>query len=148
MGGCASDLVAAGAELVILATNTMHLCAPAIERALAEGADGEAAEASTPGQTAAGTAGGTAGTKASEQEGEEGTAASGQRRFLHIADTTAAAICEAGFKRPGLMATKYTMEQMFIREGPSVGGALRGSGSSPKLQSFMTLFSFHPQSSH
>ncbi|URK89425.1 aspartate/glutamate racemase family protein (plasmid) [Rhizobium sp. RCAM05350] len=33
--------------------------------------------------------------------------------FLHIADATAAAILERGFRRPGLMATTFTMEQTF-----------------------------------
>lgn len=33
--------------------------------------------------------------------------------FLHIADATATAILERGFRRPGLMATAFTMEQNF-----------------------------------
>jgi aspartate racemase len=33
--------------------------------------------------------------------------------FLHIADATATAILESGFRRPGLMATAFTMEQTF-----------------------------------
>lgn len=33
--------------------------------------------------------------------------------FLHIADATAKAILERGFRRPGLMATAFTMEQNF-----------------------------------
>jgi aspartate racemase len=33
--------------------------------------------------------------------------------FIHIADATAERIKAAGFKRPGLMATAYTMEQAF-----------------------------------
>ncbi len=35
--------------------------------------------------------------------------------FIHIADATAARIKAAGFKRPGLMATAYTMEQDFYK---------------------------------
>lgn len=42
--------------------------------------------------------------------------------FLHIADATAGAIHAAGFKRPGLMATAYTMEQDFYT------GRLRDAG--------------------
>ena len=33
--------------------------------------------------------------------------------FLHIADATARAILDAGLRRPGLMATAFTMEQNF-----------------------------------
>jgi aspartate racemase len=33
--------------------------------------------------------------------------------FLHIADATATAIVERGFRSPGLMATAFTMEQSF-----------------------------------
>jgi aspartate racemase len=35
--------------------------------------------------------------------------------FIHIADATAERIKAAGFKRPGLMATAYTMEQDFYK---------------------------------
>lgn len=35
--------------------------------------------------------------------------------FLHIADTTAAAVRAAGVRRVGLLATRYTMEQDFYR---------------------------------
>jgi aspartate racemase len=31
--------------------------------------------------------------------------------FLHIADATASAILDSGFRKPGLMATAFTMEQ-------------------------------------
>ncbi len=60
----------AGAEAIVLATNTMHKLAPQIEAAV-----------SVP--------------------------------FIHIADATAAAIHEGGYKRPGLMATAYTMDEEF-----------------------------------
>ncbi len=35
--------------------------------------------------------------------------------FIHIADATAAKIKAAGFKRPGLLGTAYTMEQDFYK---------------------------------
>jgi aspartate racemase len=66
----ARALEAAGAELIVLCTNTMHKLADAI-----------AAATSVP--------------------------------FVHIADTTAAAVREAGFSTVGLLATGYTMEQDF-----------------------------------
>ena len=66
----AQALERGGAELIVLATNTMHK--------LAE-----------------------------EMMGGVGIP------MLHIADATAAAITEAGLKRPGLMATAFTMEQDF-----------------------------------
>ncbi|RMH47791.1 MAG: aspartate/glutamate racemase family protein [Alphaproteobacteria bacterium] len=78
----AARLEAAGAGLVILATNTMHKLAERIEAAL-----------TVP--------------------------------FLHIADATAAAIREAGLSRPGLIATRYTMEQDFYL------GRLRRAGLAP-----------------
>lgn len=77
---CAADLLAGGADFVLLATNTMHLCAPAIERRL-DDADEDSQDS---------------------------------QRFLHIADATAAAIKRGGFKSPGLMATRYTMENHAI----------------------------------
>jgi aspartate racemase len=64
------SLVAAGAELIVLCTNTMHKVA-----------DQVAAAAAVP--------------------------------FVHIADTTAAAVREAGLASVGLLATGYTMEQDF-----------------------------------
>jgi aspartate racemase len=70
LAGIAKRLEAAGADVVLLATNTMHKVADAIVDAV-----------SIP--------------------------------FIHIADATAAQIKRAGFKRPGLMATAYTMEQSF-----------------------------------
>ena len=80
----ARGLEAGGAELLILATNTMHKIAPAIEGAV-----------SIP--------------------------------FLHIADATAAALKAQGRARPGLMATAYTMEQVFYT------GRLRDAGLSPLI---------------
>jgi len=70
LGEIAERLVKAGAEIVILATNTMHKVAPEIE-----------ARIDVP--------------------------------FIHIADATAETIVAAGCRRPGLMATAYTMEQDF-----------------------------------
>lgn len=69
----AQRLEAAGAELLILATNTMHLVAPAIEDAV-----------SIP--------------------------------FLHIADATASAAHTAGFRRLGLLGTRFTMEESFYTD--------------------------------
>ncbi len=47
--------------------------------------------------------------------------------LLHIADATAAAIRAAGFRRPGLMATAFTMEQGFYTD------RLRAAGVMPVL---------------
>ncbi|ARC87358.1 aspartate/glutamate racemase family protein [Rhodovulum sp. MB263] len=47
--------------------------------------------------------------------------------FLHIADATAHQIGAAGLKRPGLMATAYTMEQSFYTD------RLRAAGLAPML---------------
>jgi aspartate racemase len=66
----ASSLEAAGAELLVLCTNTMHKLAGPIADAV-----------SIP--------------------------------FVHIADTTAAAVRAAGLSSVGLLATAYTMEQDF-----------------------------------
>lgn len=63
----------AGADAVLLCTNTMHVVAPAIEAAL-----------TVP--------------------------------FLHLADTTAAAVERAGVQTVGLLGTRYTMEQDFYRQ--------------------------------
>jgi aspartate racemase len=70
LAAIAKKLEKAGAEAIVLATNTMHKVAPAITAAI-----------SVP--------------------------------FIHIADATATAIKQAGLKRPGMMATAYTMEQDF-----------------------------------
>ncbi|MFT7026774.1 MAG: aspartate racemase [Paracoccaceae bacterium] len=82
LAGAAKGLAAGGADLLILATNTMHKVADAIIEA-----------APIP--------------------------------FLHIADATAAALLAAGVRRPGLMATAYTMEQDFYLS------RLRAAGLSP-----------------
>ena len=66
----AKRLEQAGADVLLLATNTMHKVADAIEAAV-----------SIP--------------------------------LIHIADATGQSIRAAGLKRPGLMATRYTMEQEF-----------------------------------
>ncbi|MEM1030405.1 MAG: aspartate/glutamate racemase family protein [Myxococcota bacterium] len=66
-------LEAAGAEAILLCTNTMHRVAPAIEAAL-----------TVP--------------------------------FLHLADTTAAAVTRAGVTSVGLLGTKFTMEASFYRD--------------------------------
>ncbi|MEZ5773785.1 MAG: aspartate/glutamate racemase family protein [Hyphomicrobiaceae bacterium] len=68
----ARRLEGAGADMILLATNTMHKLADAIEAAI-----------TVP--------------------------------FLHIADQTAERIRAAGLKRPGLMATRYTMEEAFYK---------------------------------
>lgn len=70
---CAGALERAGADFLVLATNTMHKVAPAIEAAV-------------------------------------------RIPLLHIVDATAAAIRAAGFLRVGLLATRFTMEQPFVRE--------------------------------
>lgn len=63
----------AGAEAIVLCTNTMHLVAPELEDVL-----------SIP--------------------------------FLHIIDSTAAAICQQGIKCVGLLGTSFTMEQPFYTD--------------------------------
>ncbi len=68
----AARLESAGAELVVLCTNTMHKVAEQIEASI-----------SVP--------------------------------FLHLADTTAAAILAEGLDTVGLLGTKFTMEQDFYR---------------------------------
>ena len=74
----------AGAELLIIATNTMHKVADAVRHAT-------------------------------------------RVPLIHIAEATAAAILKAGHRRPGLMATAYTMEQDFYT------GALRAAGLEPVI---------------
>jgi aspartate racemase len=69
----ARGLERAGAELLVLCTNTMHKVADAIESAT-----------SVP--------------------------------FLHLADTTAAAVTSSGLTRVGLLGTAFTMEQDFYRD--------------------------------
>ncbi|MEM1233666.1 MAG: aspartate/glutamate racemase family protein [Pseudomonadota bacterium] len=80
----AKALEAAGADLLVLATNTMHKLADEICVGV-------------------------------------------QNPFIHIADATADAICAAGHRRPGLMATAFTMEQDFYT------GRLRGAGLDPVI---------------
>src|SRR3954447_26846048 len=69
----ARELVAGGAELLVLCTNTMHKVADAITEAV-------------------------------------------DVPFVHIADTTAAAVRAAGLTTVGLLATAFTMEQDFYRD--------------------------------
>lgn len=68
----ARHLQEAGADLILLCTNTMHIVAEAIEEAI-------------------------------------------EVPFLHLADTTAAAVVEAGLDTVGLLGTRFTMEQDFYR---------------------------------
>jgi aspartate racemase len=63
----------AGADLIVLCTNTMHLVADVIEEAIAV-------------------------------------------PFLHLADTTAAAVAAAGLETVGLLGTRFTMEKEFYRD--------------------------------
>ena len=74
----------AGAELLIIASNTMHKVADTVRHAT-------------------------------------------RIPLIHIAEATAAAILRAGHRRPGLMATAYTMEQEFYV------GALRTAGLAPVI---------------
>ncbi|MFV0409201.1 MAG: aspartate/glutamate racemase family protein [Paracoccus sp. (in: a-proteobacteria)] len=75
----AQGLERAGAGLIVIATNTMHLVA-----------DQVAAAVDLP--------------------------------LIHIADATAAAISAAGLRRPGLIATAYTMEKRFYLERLEAAG--------------------------
>jgi len=68
----AARLEQAGAEMVLLCTNTMHVVAPAIEAAI-------------------------------------------HIPFIHLADTTAAAVKQANLGTVGLLGTRYTMEHDFYR---------------------------------
>lgn len=69
----ARRLSAAGADLVVLCTNTMHKVADVVAAAI-------------------------------------------DVPFLHLADTTADAVREAGVRRVGLLGTRFTMEQAFYRD--------------------------------
>ncbi|QOD94094.1 aspartate/glutamate racemase family protein [Chryseoglobus sp. 28M-23] len=69
----AQGLEAAGAEAIVLCTNTMHLVAPAIEEAV-----------SIP--------------------------------LLHLADVTARAVSAAGLDSVGMLGTRFTMQQPFLRD--------------------------------
>ena len=68
----AQRLARGGADALVICTNTMHKCAPAIAQAVA-------------------------------------------LPIVHIADATAAAIKLSDARRPGLIATRYTMQQDFYR---------------------------------
>ena len=72
LAGAAAGLEGAGAQFLVICTNTMHKVAPAI-----------AARVKIP--------------------------------LLHIADPTAEAIIAAGFRRVGLLGTRFTMEQAFYK---------------------------------
>lgn len=72
LGAAAKRLEAAGADLLVLCTNTMHKVADEIENSV-----------SIP--------------------------------LVHLADTTAAAVREAGLNTVGLLGTAFTMEQDFYR---------------------------------
>lgn len=72
LAGAAQSLERAGAEFLVLCTNTMHRVAGAIEAAV-------------------------------------------DIPLLHIVDPTADAISRAGFRRVGLLGTRFTMEQDFYR---------------------------------
>ncbi|NHF64070.1 aspartate/glutamate racemase family protein [Microcella pacifica] len=69
----AQGLEAAGAEAIVLCTNTMHLVAPSIVAAV-----------SIP--------------------------------LLHLGDVTARAVRAAGLERVGMLGTRFTMEQPFMRD--------------------------------
>jgi aspartate racemase len=69
----AQGLEAAGAEAIVLCTNTMHLVAPAIEAAV-----------SIP--------------------------------LLHLGDVTGRAVRAAGIKGVGMLGTRFTMQQPFMRD--------------------------------
>ncbi|TQN43251.1 aspartate racemase [Blastococcus colisei] len=75
----ARSLQSAGAEVVVLCTNTMHAVADAVTAGL-------------------------------------------DVPFLHIGDSTAEAITEAGLTRIGLLGTRYTMEQPFLIDRLSAAG--------------------------
>jgi aspartate racemase len=84
LNGHAKALEQGGADVVLLATNTMHKVADDMM-------DGVAIP------------------------------------LLHIADATAEAICSVGLKKPGLVATAFTMEQAFYTD------RLRGAGLDPVI---------------
>ena len=73
MTTAARQLENAGAEIILLCTNTMHKCAPGIQK-----------ETNLP--------------------------------FLHIADATAQAIKAQGLSKVGLLGTRFTMEELFIKD--------------------------------
>ena len=69
----ARGLQSAGAEIVLICTNTMHKVAPTVAAGLAI-------------------------------------------PLLHVADATAAVVVQSGCRRPGLLGTRFTMEESFYRE--------------------------------
>jgi aspartate racemase len=73
LSAAARALETAGADFLVLCTNTMHKVAPAIEAAV-------------------------------------------RIPLLHIADPTAAEIKRAGFSKVGLLGTRFTMEESFIKD--------------------------------
>jgi aspartate racemase len=73
LANAARSVEAAGADFLVLCTNTMHKVADAIGAAV-------------------------------------------DIPLLHIVDPTGVALCERGFRRVGLLATRYTMEDPFYRE--------------------------------
>jgi aspartate racemase len=73
LSAAARILESAGADFLVLCTNTMHKVAPVIQAAVGI-------------------------------------------PLLHIADPTAAAIKQAGFSKVGLLGTRFTMEEGFIKE--------------------------------
>ena len=73
LAGAARQLESAGAEVILLCTNTMHKCAPAIESAT-----------SLP--------------------------------FIHIADAAATAIKSQNLTKVGLLGTRFTMVDSFIKD--------------------------------
>ncbi len=84
LADCALGLQAAGADCILICTNTMHLVA-----------DGIAARLEVP--------------------------------LLHIVDETAAAIKASGFRRPLVLATRYTMEHGFYTD------RMRALGLDPRV---------------
>ena len=79
LAGAARALELAGAELLVLCTNTMHKVAPALEAATT-------------------------------------------LPLLHIGDVAAAAVRRAGLTRVGLLGTRFTMEEPFLRERLAADG--------------------------
>lgn len=75
----ARGLQAAGAQAIVLCTNTMHRVAPAVQAAV-------------------------------------------PLPLLHIGDAVVAGARRAGVQRPALLATRFTMEQAFMRERLAAGG--------------------------
>ena len=94
LADAARGLEAAGAGLLLIAANTMHLVADQVAEAV-------------------------------------------DLPLIHIADATAAAISAAGLRRPGLIATAYTMDRRFYRD------RLEAAGLSPVLPDADTRREIH-----